>query len=253
MVLLPGAQEEPDASQCRAARQRLLGEAEQDHRLHAEERGADQRGDLPRRERAQVAEARCRLRCRLLEEVDPATDVGAHGGGDLVVAPPGGGHLLEHAHVPRAKVVFEEVARLVPLLPQRHLGAIETTLPSQELLVLLGQHRQHQVLTGPEVIVDLAERDPCPLGHAPGRQAAIASVEQGGLGGAQDLGPGLVDSGRHHHPVRSVVRIRPQAIQAGQVVLFSVPEHKAFSQARSLFPYSVDRPNGASLVDADGS
>ena len=56
-----------------------LVESEQDHRLDAEERGADERGDLGRGEGPEVAEAGSDLRRRLGEEVEPAGEVVAHG------------------------------------------------------------------------------------------------------------------------------------------------------------------------------
>ena len=44
-----------------------------------------------------------------------------------LVRPAGGRHLLQHADVAGPQIVLEEVAGLLPLPPQRHLGAVEAS------------------------------------------------------------------------------------------------------------------------------
>jgi hypothetical protein len=102
----------------------------------------------------------------------------AHPCGDLLVRPPGRGHLVEDAHVAGLEVVLEEVACLLPLLPQRSVRVVHRRLPLQQTLVLRLQQGHDQLALRAEVVVDLAQRDRRSFRDPTRRQGGVADLEQ---------------------------------------------------------------------------
>ena len=148
-----------DAPQRLAHRHALLLAAEQIEAFRADERAADERGNLLRRERPEPAELALGLARKLRDEIEPADQAGADDLGDLGIGPAGGDQLLQHAHVARRDVVIEIVAGPVPLLRKLERRIAEQrVLAIEQLGVEILEQRQHHPLLGAEVIVDLAER-----------------------------------------------------------------------------------------------
>jgi hypothetical protein len=84
---------------------------------------------------------------------------------------------VENPDITGFEVIFEEVARLLPLFPKGSIGFEHLLLAVEEALILSLENRETQVLLRPEVVVDLAERDTGLFCDGPGREAGVADIE----------------------------------------------------------------------------
>ena len=152
----------------------------------------------------------------------PAADELAHGRGDLRVRPAGRDHLLEHADVARLEVLLEEVARLLPLAPQRLGPGVHRALALEEAGVLALEDGEDELLLAAEVVVDLAERDLGGLGDGRGSRGSRSRRRAGVVpGGGEDGRAGVgrrpiaalgARLGCGNGLVHVVTRIRPHQV-----------------------------------------
>ncbi len=91
----------------------------------------------------------------------------------LVVGEPGGPELPEHAYLTGADVLVAEPTGGAPLVRERDRCCVERSLPLEQELVLVLQHRDEKVLSAAEVVLHEREAD----GAAGGNVLASSHID----------------------------------------------------------------------------